>query len=61
MIPARYENVSLSRNSPSVILVNAIIFSVIGILREDPLSMGILDVFFFKISDHLSLKLRESL
>jgi hypothetical protein len=40
-------------------LVNAIIFSDIGILREDPLSMGILDVFFLKISDHSSLKLRE--
>jgi hypothetical protein len=27
-------------------LVNAIIFIVIGILREDPLSTGMLDVFF---------------
>jgi hypothetical protein len=29
-------------------LVYAIIFSVIGILREDPLSPGILDMFFQK-------------
>jgi hypothetical protein len=34
--------------SISVILVNAIIFIVIGMLREDPLSPGILDVFFRK-------------
>jgi hypothetical protein len=41
------------------LLVNAIIFSVISLLREDPLSPGILDMFFSKISDHSSLKLRE--
>jgi hypothetical protein len=35
--------------SISVLLVNAMIFTVIGILREDPLSMGMLDVFFSKI------------
>jgi hypothetical protein len=35
--------------SISVLLVNAIIFIVIGILREDPLSTGMLDVFFSKI------------
>jgi hypothetical protein len=35
--------------SISLILVNAIIFIIIGILREDPLSMGILDVFFENI------------
>jgi hypothetical protein len=44
-----------------VILVNAIIFVVIGILREDPLSTGMLDVFFLKISYYVSLLLRESL
>jgi hypothetical protein len=32
----------------SVILGNAIIFIVIGILREDPLSTDLLDVFFPK-------------
>jgi hypothetical protein len=32
----------------SVILVNAIIFSDISLLREDPLSMSILDMFFRK-------------
>jgi hypothetical protein len=38
----------------------AIIFIGISLLREDPsLSTGILDMFFLKISDHLSLKLRE--
>jgi hypothetical protein len=42
-----------------VLLVNALIFIVIGILREDPLSTGILDVFFLKISHHVSLLLRE--
>jgi hypothetical protein len=35
--------------------VNAIIFIVISLLREDPLSTGILDMFFSKISDHSSL------
>jgi hypothetical protein len=35
-----------------VLLVNAIIFTVITSLREDPLSPGILDMFFLKISDH---------
>jgi hypothetical protein len=30
------------------ILVNAIIFTVISLLREDPLSAGILDIFFQK-------------
>jgi hypothetical protein len=29
------------------------------LLREDPLSAGILDMFFLKISNHSSLKLRE--
>jgi hypothetical protein len=38
-----------TRNPPiSVILVNAIIFSVISLLREDPLPPGILDMFFLK-------------
>jgi hypothetical protein len=37
------------------ILINAIIFCVIGLLREDPLSTGILDVFFLKISNHVIL------
>jgi hypothetical protein len=32
----------------SVILVNAIIFSVISLLREDPLSPDILDMLFQK-------------
>jgi hypothetical protein len=32
--------------SISVILVNAIIFIVISLLREDPLSPGILDMLF---------------
>jgi hypothetical protein len=32
-----------------------IIFIVISLLREDPLSAGILDIFFLEISDHLSL------
>jgi hypothetical protein len=32
----------------SVILVNAIICSVISLLTEDPLSSGILDMFFRK-------------
>jgi hypothetical protein len=39
----------------SVILVNAIIFIIISLLREDPLSPGILNVFFSKISYHASL------
>jgi hypothetical protein len=39
--PARYEKVAMSGNSP-----NAIIFSVISLLREDPLSPGMLDMFF---------------
>jgi hypothetical protein len=39
--------------------VNAIIFIVIGILREDPLSTGMLDVFFSKILYHVPLLLRE--
>jgi hypothetical protein len=42
-----------------VILVNAITFIFIGILRENPLSTGMLDVFFLKILDHVSLLLRE--
>jgi hypothetical protein len=29
------------------------------LLREDPLSPGILDMFFLKISDHLSLLVSE--
>jgi hypothetical protein len=33
----------------SILLANVIIFIVIGILREDPLSTGMLDVFFRKI------------
>jgi hypothetical protein len=45
--------------SISVILVNAIIFSVISLLREDPLSPGILDIFFFEISYHVSLLVSE--
>jgi hypothetical protein len=44
-----------------VLLVNAIISSVISLLREDPLSMGILDVFFSKISYHVSLYVKASL
>jgi hypothetical protein len=36
--------------SISVILVNAVIFIVIVTLREDPLSPGILDMFFRKYS-----------
>jgi hypothetical protein len=32
-----------------------IIFSVISLLREDPLSPSILDMFFLKISDHSSV------
>ena len=39
--------------------MNAIIFIGIVILREDPLSAGILDVFFLKISYHVHLFLRE--
>jgi hypothetical protein len=39
---------SLFVNTFSVILVNAIIFIVISLLREDPLSPGILDMFFRK-------------
>jgi hypothetical protein len=56
----RSEKVSSGGNTPiSVILVNAIIFIVISLLREDPLSSGILDMFFLKIFDHSYLKLRE--
>jgi hypothetical protein len=40
-------------------LVNAIIFIVIGILREDPLSTGILDVFFQNIGSCVSFTKRE--
>jgi uncharacterized membrane protein len=40
-------------------LVNAIISIVIGILREDPLSTGILDVFFQKIRSCVSFTKRE--
>jgi hypothetical protein len=47
--------------SISVLLVNAIIFIVIGILREDPLSTGILDVFFQKIPSCVSFTKREFL
>jgi hypothetical protein len=47
--------------SISVLLVNVIIFIVIGILREDPLSKGMLDVFFSKISYHVSLFLKRAL
>jgi hypothetical protein len=42
-----------------VILVNAIIFSVIDILREDPLSPGILDMFFQKYPYHVSILVSE--
>ena len=45
----------LRLNNGLVLLVNAIIFIVIVILREDPLSTGILDVFFSKILYHSSL------
>jgi hypothetical protein len=47
--------------SISVKLVNAIIFIVISLLiREDPLSTGILDVFFSsKILYHVSLLVSE--
>jgi hypothetical protein len=48
-----------SNNAYSLNPVNAIIFTVIGILREDLLSTGMLDVFFSKISYHVSLLLRE--
>jgi hypothetical protein len=41
------------------ILASALIFIVIGILRENPLPTGILDVFFLKISDHSSLCITE--
>jgi hypothetical protein len=47
MRPARLKKTGSTRTSPiSVILVNVIIFSVIVMLREDPLSPGILDMFF---------------
>jgi hypothetical protein len=46
-------------NAYNMKAVNAIIFIVIGILGEDPLSTGMLDVFFLKISYHVSLLLRE--
>jgi hypothetical protein len=39
--------------------VNAIIFSVIVMLREDPLSPGILDMFFRKYLYHVSLLVSE--
>jgi hypothetical protein len=39
--------------------VNAIIFSVIGLLREDPLSPGILDVLFRRYMYHVSLLVSE--
>jgi hypothetical protein len=42
-----------------LILANAIIFIVIVILREDPLSTGILDVFFRKIRSCVSFTKRE--
>jgi hypothetical protein len=45
--------------SISVILVNAIIFIVIGMLREDPLSTGILDVFFENIVSCVSFTKTE--
>jgi hypothetical protein len=38
-----------------VILVSTLIIFVIVILREDPLSTGILDVFFFETFNHVSL------
>jgi hypothetical protein len=44
-----------------VILANAIIFIVIGILREDPLSPGMLDVFFQKIRSCVFFTKREFL
>ena len=47
--------------SISITLFNAIIFTVIVILREDPLSTGMLDVFFRKNENHVSLLLREIL
>jgi hypothetical protein len=55
-----YFNTTNTDVSISVILVNAIIFIVIGILREDPLSTGMLDVFFQK-SDNVCHLLREIL
>ena len=43
----------------SVVLVNAVIFIVISILREDPLSTSMLDVFFRKIRSCVSFSKRE--
>jgi hypothetical protein len=43
----------------SVILVNAIIFSAIYMLREDPLSPGMLDMFFRKIQSCVFFSKRE--
>jgi hypothetical protein len=45
----------------SVILVNAIIFSVISLLREDPLSPGMLDMFFRKYLRIIRLFVKLSL
>jgi hypothetical protein len=39
--------------------VNAIIFFVISLLREDPLSPGILDMFFQKYPYHVSILVSE--
>jgi hypothetical protein len=42
-----------TNNAYSLKAVNAIIFIVIGILREDPLSPGMLDVLFRKNLNYL--------
>ena len=42
-----------------ILLVSAIFFIVIGILREDPLLTGILDVFLQKIRSCVSFTKRE--
>ena len=43
----------------SVIVVNAIIFTYFGILRKDPISTGMLAIFFQKNPNHLCLLLKD--
>jgi hypothetical protein len=53
-VVTRTSNIAYSMNP-----VNVIIFIVIGILREDPLPTGMLDVFFQKIRSCFSFTKRE--
>ena len=44
-----------------LILVNAIIFILIGLLKEDPLTTGMFGMYFRKQTDHVSLFVQASL